>query len=209
MLTARPSMRMTRSVTCQAFFKPHQGAVPKAVAASAAAVLTASVLLSAAPALADFRLPPIDSDPKRCERGFVGNTIGQANAVSDKILDLRQCVYKGKNLSGKVLAGALMSDADFSGANLQEAVLTKAYAVKANLSGADLTNAVVDRVDFSGADLSGAKFVNAVVTGATFEGANLADTNFEDALVGGQDAGKLCANPTLQGESRDQVGCRQ
>jgi uncharacterized protein YjbI with pentapeptide repeats len=39
--------------------------------------------------------------------------------VSDKLLDLRQCVYTGKNLSGKVLAGALMSDADFSNANMQ------------------------------------------------------------------------------------------
>jgi uncharacterized protein YjbI with pentapeptide repeats len=49
----------------------------------------------------------------------VGNTIGQANAVSDRVLDLRQCVYKGANLSGKVLSGALMSEADFSGANLR------------------------------------------------------------------------------------------
>lgn len=36
-----------------------------------------------------------------------------------QILDLRQCSYKGKNLSAKVLAGALMSDADFSDANMQ------------------------------------------------------------------------------------------
>ncbi len=99
-----------------AFFKPSQA---KAVVASGAAALAASLLLAAAPASADFRLPPIDPDPKRCERGFVGNTIGQANAVSDKILDLRQCVYKGADLRAKVLAGALMSDADFSGANLQ------------------------------------------------------------------------------------------
>ncbi|GBF99568.1 hypothetical protein Rsub_12193 [Raphidocelis subcapitata] len=178
--------------------------------ASGAAALAASLLLSAAPAAhAEFRLPPIDSDPKRCERGFVGNTIGQANAVSDKILDLRKCVYAGKNLSGKVLAGALMSDADFSNANMQEAVLTKAYAVNASFAGADFTNAVLDRVDFNGANFKGAKFVNVVLTGATFDGADLSETNFEDALVGSQDATRLCANPTLTGESRDQVGCRQ
>jgi uncharacterized protein YjbI with pentapeptide repeats len=41
------------------------------------------------------------------------------------MLDLRKCVYAGKSLVAKVLAGALMSDADLSGANLQEAVLTK------------------------------------------------------------------------------------
>ena len=64
-------------------------------------------------------------DPNRCERGYVGNTIGQANAVSDRLLDLRKCSYKGANLSGKTLSGALMSDADLSETNLQEAVLTK------------------------------------------------------------------------------------
>lgn len=49
----------------------------------------------------------------------------QANAVSDRTLDMRLCDYTGANLSGKVLAGALMSDANLSGTNLQEAVLTK------------------------------------------------------------------------------------
>lgn len=39
--------------------------------------------------------------------------------MSDKLLDLRKCVYAGKNLSGKTLAGALLSEADLSGANLQ------------------------------------------------------------------------------------------
>jgi uncharacterized protein YjbI with pentapeptide repeats len=47
------------------------------------------------------------------------------------------------------------------------------------------------------------------VTGATFEGADLTGAIFEDALVGAQDAAKLCANPTLTGESRLQVGCRE
>lgn len=27
------------------------------------------------------------ADPNRCERAYVGNTIGQANAVSDKVRD--------------------------------------------------------------------------------------------------------------------------
>lgn len=66
-------------------FKPSLQGVSKAVAASGAAAIAASLLLSAAPASADFRLPPIDPDPKRCDRGYVGNTIGQANAVSDKV----------------------------------------------------------------------------------------------------------------------------
>jgi hypothetical protein len=49
----------------------------------------------------------------------------QANAVSDKVLDLRKCNYSGKNLSGKTLAGALLSETDLSNTNLTEAVLTK------------------------------------------------------------------------------------
>eukprot|EP00879_Flechtneria_rotunda_P029804 GHRR01032255.1.p2 GENE.GHRR01032255.1~~GHRR01032255.1.p2 ORF type:complete len:167 (+),score=43.63 GHRR01032255.1:171-671(+) len=135
-------------------------------------------------------------------------TVPQANAVSDKVLDLRKCNYSGKSLSGKTLAGALLADTNLSNANLQEAVLTKAYAVGANFTGADLTNAVVDRVDFTKASLKGAKFINAVVTGARFEGADLSDSIWEDALIGNEDVKRLCSNPTLQGESRLGVGCR-
>eukprot|EP00882_Tetradesmus_deserticola_P002524 GHRQ01002687.1.p1 GENE.GHRQ01002687.1~~GHRQ01002687.1.p1 ORF type:complete len:217 (+),score=91.17 GHRQ01002687.1:193-843(+) len=180
----------------------------KSFAAVAAAGFTALSLLTAAPAVAEFKLPPISSDPNRCDRGYTGNTIGQANAVSDKVLDLRRCDYSGKDLSGKTLAGALLSDTDMSNTNLREAVLTKSYGVGAILSGADLTNAVVDRVDFSRAKLNGAKFVNAVVTGTTFEGADLSESVWEDALIGNEDVKRLCTNPTLTGESRFQVGCR-
>ena len=167
-----------------------------------------SLSLAPSPALAEFRLPPIDKDPARCERGFVGTTIGQANAVSDKLLDLRKCSFKGADLKAKVLAGALMSEADFSGADMKEAVLTKAYARNVNLSGADLTNGVIDRVDFTGSDMHGAKLVNAIITGTTFDGVDLSDIDFEDAVIGNEDAKRLCANPSLTGESRIQVGCR-
>lgn len=189
---------------------PHSAAAPRATgpAAGLAGLLAATSLILSPPALAEMRLPPLDSDPNRCERAFVGNTIGQANAVSDKVLDLRFCILSGKNLKANNLSGALLSDTDLSNANLQEAVMSKAYAVGVNLSGADLTNSVLDRVSFNEANLSGATLVNAVMTGCTFEGANLANTNFEDALIGNEDAKRLCANPTLTGESRDQVGCR-
>ncbi|KAL4854227.1 Thylakoid lumenal 17 [Chlorella vulgaris] len=172
----------------------------------------AATLALSGPAFADnsnVRLPPLDNDPNRCERGFTGNTIGQANAVSNTALDLRFCDFKGANLSGKTLSGAFMNETDFSGANMRETVLSKAYAYKSNLSGADMTNAVIDRVVLDGANLEGAKFVNAVITGTTFKGANLAGADFEDALIGSEDAKRLCANPTLLGDSRDQVGCYQ
>lgn len=103
------------------------------------------------------------ADPNRCERAFVGNTLGmvrlvmiccwshfqvhcvvsalklflhvQANAVSDKLLDLRSCVYTGKNLADKVLAGALVADADFSNTVMSNVTMTKSYAKGTNFSG--------------------------------------------------------------------------
>ena len=60
----------------------------------------------------------------------------QANAVSDKLLDLRSCVYTGKNLADKVLSGALVADADFSNTTMSNVTLTKSYAKNTNFSGA-------------------------------------------------------------------------
>merc|ERR1719252_518914 len=66
----------------------------------ACALCGAAVLIAGGPlpgALAEVRLPPLDTDPQRCERAFVGNTLGMANAVADKLLDLRFCDYKTKS----------------------------------------------------------------------------------------------------------------
>lgn len=60
------------------------------------------------------------------------------------------------DLSGAVLVGCDLSDADLFGVNLAGAVL-----VGANLTGADLRNA-----DLSGANLSGVSLVGADLTGA-------------------------------------------
>lgn len=83
------------------------------------------------------RLPPLSTDPNRCEQAFVGNTIGQANGVYDKPLDLRFCDYTNDqtNLKGKTLSAALMSGAKFDGADMTEVVMSKAYAVGASFKG--------------------------------------------------------------------------
>ena len=83
------------------------------------------------------RLPPLSTDPARCEQAFVGNTIGQANGVYDKPLDLRFCDYTNdqSNLKGKTLSAALMSGAKFDGADMTEVVMSKAYAVGASFKG--------------------------------------------------------------------------
>ncbi|KAL5988534.1 hypothetical protein ACLOJK_036299 [Asimina triloba] len=71
------------------------------------------------------RLPPLSTEPDRCEKAFVGNTIGQANGVYDKPIDLRFCDYTNdkSNLKGKSLAAALMSDAKFDGADISRWVV--------------------------------------------------------------------------------------
>lgn len=83
------------------------------------------------------RLPPLSTEPNRCERAYIGNTIGQANGVYDKPIDLRFCDYSNdkSNLKGKSLAAALMSNAKFDGADMSEVVMSKAYAVGASFKG--------------------------------------------------------------------------
>ncbi|KAG6422545.1 hypothetical protein SASPL_119121 [Salvia splendens] len=156
------------------------------------------------------RLPPLSTEPDRCERAFVGNTIGQANGVYDKPLDLRFCDYTNEksNLKGKTLSAALMSDAKFDGADMTEVVMSKAYAARASFKGTDFSNAVLDRVNFEKADLTGAVFKNTVLSGSTFQEAQMQDVDFEDTIIGYIDLQKLCVNKTLNEDTRVNLGCR-
>jgi uncharacterized protein YjbI with pentapeptide repeats len=79
----------------------------------------------------------LSTEPDRCERAFVGNTIGQANGVYDKPLDLRKCDFTNEksNPKGKTLSAALMSEAKFDGADMTEVVMSKAYAVGGSFRG--------------------------------------------------------------------------
>ncbi|XP_057950835.1 thylakoid lumenal 17.4 kDa protein, chloroplastic isoform X2 [Malania oleifera] len=169
------------------------------------AVTTASPVIAARE-----RLPPLSTEPNRCERAFVGNTIGQANGVYDKPIDLRFCDYTNEksNLKGKSLSAALMSDAKFDGADMSEVVMSKAYAVGASFKGVDFSNAVLDRVNFGKANLQGAVFKNAVLSGSTFDEAQLGDVVFEDTIIGYVDLQKLCTNTTIGAEGRAELGCR-
>ncbi|XP_059667264.1 thylakoid lumenal 17.4 kDa protein, chloroplastic [Cornus florida] len=169
------------------------------------AVTTASPVVAA-----NQRLPPLSTDPDRCERAFVGNTIGQANGVYDKPIDLRFCDFTNEksNLKGKSLAAALMSGAKFDGADMSEVVMSKAYAVGASFKGTDFTNAVLDRVNFGKANLQGASFKNTVLSGSTFDEAQLEDVVFEDTIIGYIDLQKLCRNETISDEGRAELGCR-
>ncbi|XP_065861472.1 thylakoid lumenal 17.4 kDa protein, chloroplastic isoform X4 [Euphorbia lathyris] len=110
----------------------------KEVSNVALGLLAAWAVTSASPVIAaSQRLPPLSTEPDRCEKAFIGNTIGQANGVYDKPIDLRFCDYTNEksNLKGKSLAAALMSDAKFDGADMSEVVMSKAYAVGASFKG--------------------------------------------------------------------------
>ncbi|XP_020689110.1 thylakoid lumenal 17.4 kDa protein, chloroplastic [Dendrobium catenatum] len=177
----------------------------------ACGLLAAWALTAASPVFAaNQRLPPLSTESNRCERAFVGNTIGQANGVYDKPLDLRFCDYTNEksNLKGKSLAAALMSDAKFDGADMTEVVMSKAYAVGASFKGVDFSNAVIDRVNFGKANLQGAVFKNTVLSGSTFDNAQLQDAVFEDTIIGYIDLQKLCTNSTINEEGRAELGCR-
>ncbi|CAJ2667424.1 thylakoid lumenal 17.4 kDa protein, chloroplastic [Trifolium pratense] len=156
------------------------------------------------------RLPPLSTEPDRCERAFVGNTIGQANGVYDKPLDLRKCDFTNEksNLKGKTLSAALMSDAKFDGADMTEVVMSKAYAVGGSFRGVDFSNAVLDRVNFGKADLEGAVFRNTVLSGSTFDEAKLDGAVFEDTIIGYIDLQKICRNTTISDDGRAELGCR-
>ncbi|XP_078162180.1 tetratricopeptide repeat (TPR)-like superfamily protein [Carex rostrata] len=173
-------------------------------------ILAAWAITSISPVIAAQRLPPLSTDPNRCERAYVGNTIGQANGVYDKPLDLRFCDFSNdkSNLKGKTLSAALASDAKFDGADMTEVVMSKAYAVGASFQGTDFTNAVLDRVVFDKANLKGAIFKNAVLSGSTFNNAQLEDAIFEDTIIGYIDLQKICLNTTISEEGRAELGCR-
>ena len=197
------SHRGERAEASPELWRKLQGSVCSACAAIC--IASASVAPSA---LAETRLPPLDTDPMRCDKAYDGNTLGMANGLSDKLLDFRFCDLKGAELKGKTLSAALMSGADFSKANMVEVVMSKAYAVGANFEGANLQNSVLDRVEFKNANLRGVNFINAVITGIDWEGADVTDAIFDDALISVQDVKNLCINPTLKGDARAEVGCK-
>ncbi|XP_020094655.1 thylakoid lumenal 17.4 kDa protein, chloroplastic-like [Ananas comosus] len=216
-----PLSRPRNRIQCASIEERSSGLEESAAAAAASSskgmrsfacgLLAAWAITAASPAAAaNQRLPPLSTEPNRCERAFVGNTIGQANGVYDKPIDLRFCDYTNEksNLKGKSLAAALMSDAKFDGADMSEVVMSKAYAVGASFKGVDFTNAVIDRVNFEKADLQGAIFKNTVLSGSTFNDANLKDAVFEDTIIGYIDLQKLCTNTTISAEGRAELGCR-
>jgi hypothetical protein len=122
--------------------------------------------------------------------------LAQANAVSDKLLDLRSCVYTGKNLADKVLSGALVADADFSNTVMSNVTMTKSYAKGANFSGMQqllLAHVLAEYVySILGQEcwptsvlLAGSDLTNSVLDRVDFTDANLSHAKFTNAVITG------------------------
>lgn len=110
-------------------------------------------------------------------------------------------VCEGCDLSGRILAGAKMSNSEFARSNFSHAVLARADASgsdfeEANFTGADLRrtkliearcpravfeNAMLAHADARGADLRHADFTDADVTRTNFEDADIAGADLRNA----------------------------
>lgn len=146
-------------------------------------------------------LPAINrQDRFRCR--WQSSKMGQANAARDKLFDLRECDMSGTSAASYDIAGAIMSDGDFSGCDFTGSTMSKAVALNAKFEGASFKNAIVDRVAFQGANLKDTVFTNAILTGTTFPDANLEGIDFTDAGMDEWGMGNLCRNPTLKGKNK-------
>lgn len=72
------------------------------------------------------------------------------------------------DLSGRILAGAKMSNSVFNGANFSNAVLTRADASATEFVEANFTDADLTFVNFNSADVTNATFLRANIAGADF-----------------------------------------
>ncbi|KAG2488326.1 hypothetical protein HYH03_013176 [Edaphochlamys debaryana] len=171
------------------------------------------------------KMPPIDfSDPQRCTlqaldkfadtRAAFSQEASGGNMV-EAIVDVRECDFAGKDLSGKVMSGVFLQRADFTGAKFTGIQFARADARSAKLAGADFTDTNLYSTQFDGADLQGATFENSILTMSSFGKdengvwANLKDAHFEGALLSSSDIGRICQNPTLLESTRKfELGCR-
>jgi uncharacterized protein YjbI with pentapeptide repeats len=107
--------------------------------------------------------------------------------------DLRDANLRFSNLSGAVLSGALLRSADLtkanlaeanlSGANLTDANLSRAWLVGDNLTDAKLSGANLANANLGGANLTGADLTKAKLTEAWLFDAKLTGANFSEATL--------------------------
>ena len=97
-------------------------------------------------------------------RGLDGNRRGTVVQFlyESRLIDKDSCVV---DLTGAVLARAILTEFDLKGANLRGTHLARATLTRAKLSGADLSNAKLFGADLQYAKLNGANLSDAVLIG--------------------------------------------
>ena len=137
-----------------------------------------------------------------------------SGALPEAVLDLSRCDYTGFVMDGKVLSGALASNAKFDDVTFTGGEMSRAKAIGSSFVNANLSSTNFFAVDFAGSDLRNANFDNAIVTNARFgkdkgnNWANLAGVNWEGALLSSSDAQRVCENPTVDEYGKAVLGCR-
>lgn len=106
-------------------------------------------------------------------------------------------VCEGCDLSGRILAGAKMSNSNFTGSNFSNAVLARTDASGSRFDEANFTDADLRRAKLVEARCPRAVFENAMLANADgrrasfrhadFTGADVTRMNFEDADIAGAD----------------------
>ena len=86
------------------------------------------------------------------------------------------------DLSGALLRGAILNEADLSGANLRAADLSEAHLWNADLSHADLTGANLSKANLQGASLVKTIIDRVIISGSSVHAVNVWDIegNFEE-----------------------------
>jgi len=123
-----------------------------------------------------------------------------------------QADFRGANLIGVKLEGAILKDANFEGANLYYADLEGANLQGANLIDADLSDANLIGVNLNNANLQGANLQGVSLRCAHMQGINLEDTNLSRAIGNNKEVKSLQLGKypvTILVGIKAHIGCRE
>lgn len=90
---------------------------------------------------------------------------------------------EGCDLSGRILAGARLTDSNFNNSDFSSAVLMRANASGSEFANADFTDADLRRSRLVGAECPRATFARAMLNNADARGANFRRASFNGANV--------------------------
>lgn len=125
---------------------------------------------------------------------------------------------KGRDFSGRMLAGSGSANANMEGANFENAdvrgsVFSASILRNANLRGTDFSSGLLDQTDFAKADLSDALLVETILLRSTFDFVNIDGADFTDAIMDGSQRKWLCSkakgtNSKTGVDTRDSLECK-